>query len=287
MTDELKKKVDQAIKLLKSAGKMAKEHGQPLEIAYSGGKDSDVILELARMAGIEYRAIYKNTTIDPPGTIAHARAMGVEVMQPAQSFREIMEKNGMPNRWRRFCCGILKEYKVLDYSVVGVRRAESRARAERYKEPEVCRVYNKTKGIKVRQYLPILEWSASDVAQFLTERGVKCHHLYYDEQGRFHPERRLGCMCCPLQSRNKRVQSFKDNPRMARYYINAAKKYLETHPNNKITKLFNGNAYDLFASQIFCDGERQFREKFGASEIFKNDAIDTKAFLEKEFGIDL
>lgn len=287
MTDELKKKVDRAIKLLKSAGKMAKEHGQPLEIAYSGGKDSDVILELAKMAGIEYRAIYKNTTIDPPGTIAHARAMGVEVMQPAQSFREIIEKKGMPNRWRRFCCGILKEYKVLDYAVVGVRRAESRARAERYKEPEVCRVYNKTKGIKVRQYLPILEWSASDVAKFLTERGVKCHHLYYDEQGRFHPERRLGCMCCPLQSRNKRVQSFKDNPRMARYYINAAKKYLETHPNYKITKLFNGNAYDWFTSQIFCDGEREFREKFGASEIFKDDAIDTKAFLEKEFGIDL
>ena len=287
MTEELQKKVDRAVKLLQSAGKMAKEHGQPLEICYSGGKDSDVILELARMAGIEYRAIYKNTTIDPPGTIAHARAMGVEVMQPAQSFREIMEKKGMPNRWRRFCCGILKEYKVLDYAVVGVRRAESRARAERYKEPEACRVYNKAKDIKVRQYLPILDWSASDVAQFLTERGVKCHHLYYDDDGRFHPERRLGCMCCPLQSRNKRVQSFKDNPRMARYYINAAKKYLETHPNNKITKMFNGNVYDWFTSQIFCDGEREFREKFGASEIFKDDAIDTKAFLEQQFGIPL
>ena len=287
MTEELQKKVDRAVKLLQSAGKMAKEHGQPLEICYSGGKDSDVILELARMAGVEYRAIYKNTTIDPPGTIAHARAMGVEVMQPAQSFREIMEKKGMPNRWRRFCCGILKEYKVLDYAVVGVRRAESRARAERYKEPEACRVYNKAKDIKVRQYLPILDWSASDVAHFLTERGVKCHHLYYDDDGRFHPERRLGCMCCPLQSRNKRVQSFKDNPRMARYYINAAKKYLETHPNNKITKMFNGNAYDWFTSQIFCDGEREFREKFGASEIFKDDAIDTKAFLEQQFNIEL
>lgn len=287
MTDELQRKVDRAVKLIQAAGKVAKEHGQPLEICYSGGKDSDVILELARMSGVEYRAIYKNTTIDPPGTIAHARAMGCEVMQPTQTFREIMEKKGMPNRWRRFCCGILKEYKVLDYAVVGIRRDESRARSERYHEPEVCRVYNKTKGIKSRQYLPILEWSAQDVAQFLTERGVKCHSLYYDEQGNFHPERRLGCMCCPLQSRNKRVQSFKDNPRMARFYIKAAQKYLETHPNNKITKLFNGNAYDWFTSQVFCDGERQFRERFGASAIFGDDAIDTKAFLEKEFGIDL
>ena len=287
MNDELERKVDRAVKLLQAAGKVAKEHGQPLEICYSGGKDSDVILELARMSGVEYRAIYKNTTIDPPGTIAHARAMGCEVMRPKQTFREIMEKNGMPNRWRRFCCGILKEYKVLDYAVVGIRRDESRARSERYHEPEVCRVYNKTKGIKSRQYMPILEWSAQDVAQFLTERGVKCHSLYYDEQGNFHPERRLGCMCCPLQSKNKRVQSFKDNPRMVRFYIKAAQKYLETHPNNKITKLFNGNVYDWFTSQVFCDGERQFRELFGASPIFGNDAIDTKAFLEKEFCIDL
>lgn len=287
MTDELLLKIARAIKLIQAAGKVAKEHGQPLEICYSGGKDSDVILELAKMSGVDYRAIYKNTTIDPPGTIAHARAMGCEVMQPKQTFREIMEKKGMPNRWRRFCCGILKEYKVLDYAVVGIRRDESRARSERYHEPEVCRVYNKTKGIKSRQYLPILEWSAQDVAEFLTERGVKCHSLYYDEQGDFHPERRLGCMCCPLQSRNKRVQSFKENPRMVRFYIKAAQKYLETHPNNKITKMFNGNVYDWFTSQVFCDGESQFHEQFGASPIFGNDAIDTKAFLEKEFGIDL
>ena len=73
MTDELQRKVDRSVKLIQAAGKVAKEHGQPLEICYSGGKDSDVILELARMSGVEYRAIYKNTTIDPPGTIAHAR----------------------------------------------------------------------------------------------------------------------------------------------------------------------------------------------------------------------
>ena len=287
MTEELQRKVDRAVKLIQAAGKVAKEHGQPLEICYSGGKDSDVILELARMSGADIRPIYKNTTIDPPGTIAHARARGVEVMQPKMSFRQVVAKKGMPNRWRRFCCEVLKEYKVLEYAVVGVRRDESRARSERYKEPEVCRVYNKTKGIKSRQYLPILDWTKEDVAEFLTERGVKCHALYYDEQGTFHPERRLGCMCCPLQSRNKRVQSFKENPRMVRFYINGIKEYLNSHPDGKIYKTFNGNAYDWFTSQVFCDGESQFREVFGASPIFGNDAIDTKAFLEKEFGITL
>ena len=79
MTPELQIKIERAVRLLQS---VAPTDGSPVEVAYSGGKDSDVILELTKMAGIPYRAIYKNTTIDPPGTIAHAKAMGVEILQP-------------------------------------------------------------------------------------------------------------------------------------------------------------------------------------------------------------
>ncbi|GAH28018.1 unnamed protein product, partial [marine sediment metagenome] len=35
-------------------------------LAFSGGKDSIVIKELADMAGVSYDAHYNNTTIDPP-----------------------------------------------------------------------------------------------------------------------------------------------------------------------------------------------------------------------------
>lgn len=52
MTEELQKKVDRAIKLLQSTCK-----DQQVVLCYSGGKDSDVILELAKLAGINYRAI--------------------------------------------------------------------------------------------------------------------------------------------------------------------------------------------------------------------------------------
>ena len=97
MTDELQRKVDRSVKLIQAAGKVAKEHGQPLEICYSGGKDSDVILELARMSGVEYRAIYKNTTIDPPGTIAHVKANGVEILQPKMTFAQLMAKKSYPH----------------------------------------------------------------------------------------------------------------------------------------------------------------------------------------------
>ena len=78
MRPELQKKIDQSIRLLKAYD----NQDEPVEIAYSGGKDSDVILQLAKEAGINFRAIYKNTTIDPPGTIKHAQDMGAEIRQP-------------------------------------------------------------------------------------------------------------------------------------------------------------------------------------------------------------
>lgn len=80
MTEELQQKVERALKLIQSAG----ADGSVVEVSYSGGKDSDVILELARMAGIKYKAIYKNTTIDPPGTIRHVKDVGGESCDPSK-----------------------------------------------------------------------------------------------------------------------------------------------------------------------------------------------------------
>lgn len=172
MTEGLQKKVDRAIRLLQSI-----PQDGDIEVSYSGGKDSDVILELTKMAGIPYRAIYKSTTIDPPGTIAHAREMGAEVVRPKMTFFQLIAKKGFPSRLSRWCCSELKEYKVCDRAIQGIRRSESRKRAERYKEPEVCRVYSAKE--KVKQYLPILEWTDEDIAEFIKGRNIKCHPIYY------------------------------------------------------------------------------------------------------------
>lgn len=57
---DLTKKIDRAIRLLRQ---IPRDKG-PIELAYSGGKDSDCILRLAQMAGIPFDAIYKNTPND-------------------------------------------------------------------------------------------------------------------------------------------------------------------------------------------------------------------------------
>lgn len=91
MTSPLTKKVDFAIKLLRSI-----PQDGDIEVSYSGGKDSEVILELAKMAGIPYRAIYKNTSIDPPGTISLAKLR--EVLEGIASEHIVMTTDAIINR---------------------------------------------------------------------------------------------------------------------------------------------------------------------------------------------
>ena len=277
MMDDYEKKLARSIRLLQS---IPTDEG-PVEVSYSGGKDSDVILELAKMAGIPYRAIYKNTTIDPPGTIKHCREKGAEILHPKISFMGLVAKKGIPTRRARFCCSELKEYKVLDRAVQGIRRSESRARKERYKEPEICRVYGKDKKVKV--YLPLLDWTDEDVARFVQERGIQCHPLYYDEQGNFRVERRLGCIGCPMQGDNGK-SDFKRYPQMLRALIKSAQKFLDTHPNCFTLRKF-GNVYNLVFNDLFCDSYDDYITK--TSVDLWGGQLDTKQFLEEYFKIEL
>lgn len=281
MSNELDKKVRQAIKLLQVASMAA---GQPLEICYSGGKDSDVILQLAREAGIGYRAIYKNTTIDPPGTIAHCKANGVEIFKPKMRFLELIKKKGIPTRRARFCCEVLKEYKVLDYNVQGVRRAESTSRQKNYKanEPSKC-IYYGSKKNHVEAYYPILNWTDDDVAQFISDRKIQCHPLYYDDNGAFHVERRLGCIGCPLKS-DRGLADFKRYPLMAKAWIEAAKVYLDEHPNCSTKNKF-GDAYNVFYNDVFCESYEVFVSK--TSVTLWGTKPDIRTLMSDYFGVEL
>ncbi len=280
ISEQLQKKINQSIALLQSVGK---QYDGEIEIAYSGGKDSDVILQLAKEAGIRYRAIYKNTTIDPPGTIRHVQEMNVDMRRPKMTFFQLVAKKGFPSRLHRFCCEYLKEYKVLDKTVIGVRKAESTKRAARYNEPTECRWYGaKTEKNHVEQIYPILEWTDDDVLEFVLDRKLKLAPVYYNRGGQIDVTKRLGCMGCPLQSQRKRIQFFKENTRFLRAYLRAGKKYMDTHPDSKVCKI-NVDVYAWFCRDVFfsSEAERQANENslFGRP--------DYKALLEEYFGTDL
>lgn len=266
--EQLQKKVNQAIKLLQSVAK-----SETVEVAYSGGKDSDVILQLVRESGIKYVARYKNTTIDPPGTIKHCKENGVEIINPKETFFELIRRKGFPSRYRRFCCEVLKEYpSEYKISVVGVRREESKKRANLYKEPVICRIYNKTKHIQ--QILPLLEWNKEDIKQFVQDRQIKLHPLYYDQSGNILVDNRLGCMGCPLISRRRRIEFFKENPKWLKAWIRAGEVF---YKNKKF------NVYEIMVGQLLYDNFTEFSEI--QNGLFGK--MDCKKLLEEKFNIKL
>lgn len=271
----MNKKISQAIKLIQQAGSDTVP-----EIAYSGGKDSDVILELARMSGIKYRAIYRNTTIDPPGTIAHVKENNVEIIRPKLTFFQLIEINGIPNRFRRFCCRYLKEYKVLDRCIMGIRKSESIKRAKKYNEPTECRFYSKHEHVEA--IYPILNWTNQEIVDFIKERGIKIHPLYYQKDGNIDPTRRLGCMCCPMAYYKKRIEQFQKHPNMVKAYIRAGQIYRDTHPGVRTSTNYT-TIYQQFIREVFFESHKKYENYI--SGMFEE--IDYKKYLSEFFNIDL
>ena len=277
MTPQLEKKVEQSIKLIRS---IPTDKGD-IELSYSGGKDSDVILELAKMAGIKVRVIYKNTTIDPSGTIKHCKDVGAEIVNPKTTFFKLLQKKGYPSRFVRFCCSKLKEYKICDIAIQGIRKSESKKRNDIYKEPVICRVYDNNKKNNVQVFLPILDWTDEDVEEFIKERNIKCHPIYYKD-GHFDVKQRLGCIGCPLAWNGKRIKEFKQYPKMVRLWVKNAQVYYDSRKNDGKKRKYD-NAIDAFVATLFFETYQDFYEHtytlFGKT--------DWRKYLEDYFKIDL
>lgn len=63
-----------SIERLREGAEISKHYyGKPLMLCYSGGKDSDVILDLAIKSGIEFELQHSHTTADAPETVYHIR----------------------------------------------------------------------------------------------------------------------------------------------------------------------------------------------------------------------
>ena len=141
---------------------------------------------------------------------------------------------------------------------MGVRKAESTKRKQRYCEPTECRFYGRKKE-HVEAFYPILDWTDDDVVEFINSRGIKLHPLYYREDGTIDPKRRLGCMCCPLAYYKKRIEQFKKYPNMVKAYIRAGQKFRDTHPNASTIKK-HPTVYQQFARDLFFEKQKDFEE---------------------------
>ena len=195
-------KHDVAIERLKAASEMSlRYYGEPLVVTDSGGKDSAVVKELARQAGIPFEIQHNHTTADAPETVWFIRQeakryeeMGIKYTinmpvykgQRTSMWSLIPQKLMPPTRLARYCCAVLKEQGGANrFIATGVRWAESSSRknnrgiyekAHPDKEKRIilnndnddkrmlfenCRL----KGTRVVN--PIVDWTDDDVWDFL------------------------------------------------------------------------------------------------------------------------
>lgn len=67
-------KEQKAIERIKLASTLSlQKYGEPLICTYSGGKDSDVLLELFKRSSVPFEVHNSHTTIDAPETVYHIR----------------------------------------------------------------------------------------------------------------------------------------------------------------------------------------------------------------------
>lgn len=128
-------KLDMSIQRLKSF-----EPPEGYFVAFSGGKDSQCIYHLCKMAGVKFDAHYTVTSVDPPELIYFIREHYPDVKWNVPHDKDgkrismwnlILEHCMPPTRVMRYCCADLKESSGKGRIVVtGVRWAESARRLD-------------------------------------------------------------------------------------------------------------------------------------------------------------
>lgn len=207
-------------------------------VAFSGGKDSVVILDLVKKAGVKFDAHYNYTTVDPPELYRFVQTFSeVEIRKPRKNmWKLIVEKGFPPTRMIRYCCAELKEGGGDGRMVLtGVRWAESSRRSAR-KMTEPC-----FRNSRIFYINPIIDWSDKDVWDYITQNSVRYCSLYDDGW------KRLGCVLCPMSSNMKKEAE--RWPKIQAAYIRAFQKAIDAKRDRKITQRTGQEMYNWWVDQ--------------------------------------
>lgn len=205
-----KNKVETAMSLLKTW-----EPEEGYYLAFSGGKDSVVIHNLAVKSGVKFDAHYCVSPIDPKEIHQFIRAEYPDITWDfhAKNFWKLVLKNGLPTRRRRWCCRYIKEAGGLGRTLItGNRRDEGNVRKGQ-------RCYEQHRKVDKFFVRPIFDWSKEEVWEYINTYNLP-HCSLYDEGFE-----RLGCVLCPF-TRNYQ-QQLERFPKLVRLWRQYADKIAE------------------------------------------------------------
>lgn len=269
-----------SIERIKLASQISLQHyKKPLVCTYSGGKDSDVMLELFKRSGVPFEVHHSLTTADAPQTVYHVRDVFREL--ELQGIKTTVDKHILPDGsritmrnliprkrfppWRRvrYCCSVLKETGCANRMIAtGVRWNESKNREGRAAfeslgkstkdgirvsekmllsdNDESRRLYERCEMKAKTVVNPIIDWTDYDIWEFINQEHICTNPLY---QCGYH---RVGCIGC-LMAGKTRWKEFADFPTYQRAYIRAFDKMLEAMKGDgtgRVPKWKSG--YDVF-----------------------------------------
>lgn len=213
----LSDKIKESIDLIKQGEKLALALN-PTDgyfVAFSGGKDSQVLLDLVKRSGVQHKAYYSVTTNDPPENLYFIRAFYPEVtfIHHHPNFYTLISSKGLPTIFHRWCCRLFKEGAGAGNVVLtGVRREESNKRASyptvdvrsrrkehtdrttQYSIDNLMKTHHDCiKGQDKIMIYPLADWTATDIWVYLSENKLPVNPCYKLSG-------RVGCMFCPFSN---------------------------------------------------------------------------------------
>lgn len=265
----LSNKIQTAIELIQRAEPLAlKYQDYGFHLAFSGGKDSQVIYELCKMAKVKFRPVMQVTTLDPPELMRFVRKNYPDVImeRPKINFYKlIIKKKALPMMKMRYCCQYLKEQSGAGtVTIIGIRKQESSRRAKRNELEISGKKYSNTldqfnidnqnqilciNGKDKIMLSPIINWTYSDVWQFIRSKGLEYCELY--NKG-YH---RIGCMFCPMASVKTKQNDRRRYPGVERQIKKSIKILCDT--NNYGSQL-DCNVDDIFNWWVSNDSIKKF-----------------------------
>ena len=248
MTQQFLPIPDTIIELEKRAIAAIQKHEPPegYYLAFSGGKDSQVVYDLVKKAGVKYDVHFHFTTVDPPELLRFIKKNYPEVSwdRPKHSMFYYIERKGfLPTRGIRYCCSLLKEcYGKGRVVVTGVRREESKKRSER----NLYEPYTKDK--KTIFLNPIVDWKDNTVWNYIGANNIQACCLY--EEG----FERIGCVMCPLAGGKQMEKEAKRWPKYYMAYQRAVARGLERAKERGRASLVSGlTAEDTMRWWIYAE----------------------------------